>query len=344
MTLGKVIRKYRKMRNMTQEEMARRIGVTGAAVNKWEKEKSYPDITLLAPIARLLDISLDTLLSFQEDLTEQEIKDIIGIADQKLKMESYEEVFQWAKRILEQYPSCEQLMLNFAVIFDAQRLIQKVPKEAEYEEYIYTWYMRTLNSADESIRIRAADSLVGFYMRKEEYEKAEKYLEYFSLQNPEKKRKQAQIYAEMGKTDAAYKAYEELLFTDYQRISMELHGMYLLAMKDEDKSKAQKLIGKQKELARCFEMGPYYEASSGLEFATMEKDAKKVVDIMEEMLSGVYHIFDFKKSWLYEYMDFKETRDDFVEELRENLKKCFRDEETYGFLKDDQRWRKLVGK
>lgn len=344
MTLGKVIRKYRKMRNMTQEEMARRIGVTGAAVNKWEKEKSYPDITLLAPIARLLDISLDTLLSFQEDLTEQEIKDIIGIADQKLKMESYEEVFQWAKRILEQYPSCEQLMLNFAVIFDAQRLIQKVPKEAEYEEYIYTWYMRTLNSADESIRIRAADSLVGFYMRKEEYEKAEKYLEYFSLQNPEKKRKQAQIYAEMGKTDEAYKAYEELLFTDYQRISMELHGMYLLAMKDEDKSKAQKLIGKQKELARCFEMGPYYEASSGLEFATMEKDAQKVVDIMEEMLSGVYHIFDFKKSWLYEYMDFKETRDDFVEELRENLKKCFRDEETYGFLKDDQRWRKLVGK
>lgn len=344
MTLGKVIRKYRKLRNMTQEEMARRIGVTGAAVNKWENEKSYPDITLLAPITRLLDISLDTLLSFQEDLTDQEINDIIGTADQKFKMESYEEVFQWAKRILEQYPSCEQLMLNFAVIFDAQRLIQKVPKEAEYEEYICAWYMRTLNSADESIRIRAADSLVGFYMRKEEYEKAEKYLEYFSLQNPEKKRKQAQIYAEMGKTDAAYKAYEELLFTDYQRISMELHGMYLLAMKDEDKYKAQKLIGKQKELARCFEMGPYYEASNGLEFATMEKDAQKVVDIMEEMLSGVDHIFDFKKSWLYEYMDFKETRDDFVEELRENLKKCFRDEETYGFLKDDQRWRKLVGK
>lgn len=344
MTLGKVIRKYRKLRNMTQEEMARRIGVTGAAVNKWENEKSYPDITLLAPIARLLDISLDTLLSFQEDLTDQEINDIIGTADQKFKMESYEEVFQWAKRILEKYPSCEQLMLNFAVIFDAQRLIQKVPKEAEYEEYICAWYMRTLNSADESIRIRAADSLVGFYMRKEEYEKAEKYLEYFSLQNPEKKRKQAQIYAEMGKTDAAYKAYEELLFTDYQRISMELHGMYLLAMKDEDKYKAQKLIGKQKELARCFEMGPYYEASNELEFATMEKDAQKVVDIMEEMLAGVDHIFDFKKSWLYEYMDFKETRDDFVEELRENLKKCFRDEETYGFLKDDQRWRKLVGK
>ena len=61
MTIGKVIRKYRKLRNMTQEEMAGRLGVTAPAVNKWENEVSYPDIMMLAPIARLLGISLDTL-------------------------------------------------------------------------------------------------------------------------------------------------------------------------------------------------------------------------------------------------------------------------------------------
>lgn len=77
------------------------------------------------------------------------------------------------------------------------------------------------------MRMRAADSLVGFYMRKKEYEKAKKYLEYFSVQNPEKKRKQAQ-------------------------------------------------------------------------------------------------------------------RDEFAEGLRENLKKCFCDEETYGFLKNNKRWKKLM--
>lgn len=64
MTIGKVIRKYRKLANLTQEEMAVRLGVTAPAVNKWENENSCPDITLLAPIARLLNISLDTLLSF----------------------------------------------------------------------------------------------------------------------------------------------------------------------------------------------------------------------------------------------------------------------------------------
>lgn len=37
MKIGKVIRKYRKELNLTQEEMAARLGVTAPAVNKWEK-------------------------------------------------------------------------------------------------------------------------------------------------------------------------------------------------------------------------------------------------------------------------------------------------------------------
>ena len=39
----------------------------------WENENSYPDISLLGPIARLLGISLDTLFSFQEELTTEEL-------------------------------------------------------------------------------------------------------------------------------------------------------------------------------------------------------------------------------------------------------------------------------
>ena len=50
MQIGEVIRTYRKRKDMTQEEMARRLGVTAPAVNKWEKGNSLPDITLLAPI------------------------------------------------------------------------------------------------------------------------------------------------------------------------------------------------------------------------------------------------------------------------------------------------------
>ena len=56
MELGQVIRKYRKIKNLTQEEMAVRLGVSAPAVNKWENGNSMPDILLLAPIARLLGI------------------------------------------------------------------------------------------------------------------------------------------------------------------------------------------------------------------------------------------------------------------------------------------------
>ncbi|CDF41487.1 putative uncharacterized protein [Roseburia sp. CAG:182] len=41
MQVGEVIRKYRKSKNMTQEEMARRLGVTAPAVNKWEHGVSH---------------------------------------------------------------------------------------------------------------------------------------------------------------------------------------------------------------------------------------------------------------------------------------------------------------
>lgn len=342
MSLGKVIRKYRKIRNLTQEEMARRIGVTAPAVNKWENENSYPDITLLAPIARLLDISLDTLLSFREDLTTEEINEIVCEADLKLKEQSYDEAFQWAKKKLEQYPNCEELILNIAIIFDVQRIVQDVSKGAEYDEYFCSLYIRVLDSDDEAIRIRAADSLVGFYMRKEQYDEAEKYLKYFSIQNPERKRKQAQIYAETGRVKEAYKAYEELLFSDYQRASMELYGMYMLALQDNDRERAHRLADKQKELARCFEMGKYYEISSQLELATLEKDADSVVAVVEEILSCVEQIWDFRKAPLYEHMDFKEIREDFMAEMRENLLKCFRDEKSFRFLENDERWQRLI--
>ena len=79
-------------------------------------------------------------------------------------------------------------------------------------------------------------------------------------------------------------------------------------------------------------MGAYYENSPGLELATLEQDADAVISIMEKMLSSVEYIGEFRKAPLYEHMDFKE-----------NLLKCFQNEENYGFLKEDERWQRLVG-
>ena len=220
MDIGQIIREYRKNKGITQEEMANRLGVTAPAVNKWENGNSQPDIMLLAPIARLLNITLDTLLSFEEELTEEEINNIIYEMNGKLKEESYEKAFNWAKEKIEQYPNCEQLIWQVAIVLDAWRLTKNIPDAEKYEDYINRCYERALESVDENTRNRAADSLFGFYSRKEEYEKAEEYLKYFSIQNPERKRKQAFIYSKTNRIHEAYKSYEELLFSGYNMMSM----------------------------------------------------------------------------------------------------------------------------
>ena len=333
MQVGEVIRKYRKSKNMTQEEMARRLGVTAPAVNKWEHGNSLPDITLLMPIARLLGISTDELLSYQQELTTEKIGEILKRATTMLEEMPYQDAFAWAKEKLEEYPNCESLILQMAVLLDAERTIQEIPDPETYDAYINSCYVRALQSKDEKIRKGAADSLFHFYMKKREYEKAGEYLNYFSEQDPARKDKEAQLYSETGQVEEAYKTYEHLLFSEYQRVNGIFHGMYLLALKQEDLKMAHLLVDKQVELVKCFEMGNYYEAASQLELATIEKEEDRVIALMKEMLAGVSLINSFYESPLYRHMEFKKPGEKFFEELRKNLLKCFRDEETYGFLK-----------
>ena len=118
MDIGVVIKKYRKEAGMTQEEMANRLGVTTPAVNKWENSNSKPDIELLAPIARLLDISLDTLLSFHEKLSDTEIEEIIRKMDKMFSEEGYEKTYEGALRLIKEYPNCNMLIWQAAPMLD----------------------------------------------------------------------------------------------------------------------------------------------------------------------------------------------------------------------------------
>ena len=60
MKINEIIRKKRMEKGYTQEQMASFLGVSAPAVNKWEKAISYPDITLLPSLARLLGTDLNT--------------------------------------------------------------------------------------------------------------------------------------------------------------------------------------------------------------------------------------------------------------------------------------------
>ena len=64
MHIDQVIRERRLALGLTQEELANKIGVSAPAVSKWEKGVSYPDITLLPALARILGTDVNTLLTF----------------------------------------------------------------------------------------------------------------------------------------------------------------------------------------------------------------------------------------------------------------------------------------
>ena len=61
MSLSANIKRLRLERNMTQEQLAAKLGVSAQAVSKWETSDTYPDGALLLPLANELEVSLDEL-------------------------------------------------------------------------------------------------------------------------------------------------------------------------------------------------------------------------------------------------------------------------------------------
>lgn len=68
MTLGEKFKDLRKKINISQEELAEKIGVSRQTVTKWENDLGLPDIENLKNIASLFNISVDELLDYKKDL------------------------------------------------------------------------------------------------------------------------------------------------------------------------------------------------------------------------------------------------------------------------------------
>ncbi len=63
LSTGKLISEKRKEKGYTQSDLANLIGVSNKAVSKWETDSGMPDISLLIPISKILELSSDELLN-----------------------------------------------------------------------------------------------------------------------------------------------------------------------------------------------------------------------------------------------------------------------------------------
>lgn len=97
MSIGKIIKRLRRERDMTQEQLAEILSISPQAVSRWETDMAMPDISLIAPICNLFNVSSDELLEIDFAQMQKNVDVIILEAD-KYSQRGY---FDEARNILE---------------------------------------------------------------------------------------------------------------------------------------------------------------------------------------------------------------------------------------------------
>ena len=86
--IGKFIQELRKEKDLTQQSLAEKLGVTDRSISNWENGKCMPDLSLFKPLCEILDISINELMSGEkitENYQNKLEENIINVIDDKNK-------------------------------------------------------------------------------------------------------------------------------------------------------------------------------------------------------------------------------------------------------------------
>lgn len=84
-TTGSRIAASRKNKGMTQKALAERLHVSTAVVSKWERGLNYPDLSLLQPLAEVLETTAAHLLALEDAPAEQVIHQVMQVSQQEMR-------------------------------------------------------------------------------------------------------------------------------------------------------------------------------------------------------------------------------------------------------------------
>lgn len=103
MSIQENIRKYRKQRGLTQEELAETMGVSCAAVSKWENGQCAPDLSTLAALADYFEISVDTLLDHR--VRADRLESLLGDLERAADSHETDRAEELCEKLLRNYPN-----------------------------------------------------------------------------------------------------------------------------------------------------------------------------------------------------------------------------------------------
>jgi len=98
--MGRFIAESRKLKAMTQKELADTLHVTDKAVSKWERGLSYPDVTLLEPLAAALELGVEELMTCRKANQEgssmtEETRNLLELSTDSIQIERK----KWWRRV-----------------------------------------------------------------------------------------------------------------------------------------------------------------------------------------------------------------------------------------------------
>ena len=344
MKINEIIRERRIAKGYTQEQLADYLGVSAPAISKWETAASYPDITLLPALARLLDTDLNTLLSFKEDLLPKEISLFLNQLSSIAEQDGIKSTYQTAMEKIREFPSCHALILNVALFLEGAIMMsaeKDVPED--YMKSIETLYQRVLESPDMAIQNQAKAMLISKYRQRKEYEKAQELLQSLPDESQSNKKQiQAQLYLETENLEAATKLMEEQLLTNANDIHYALITLMEIALKENRMEDAEYIATVSQKGAEIFDMWEYNSYVAHFQLYIATKERKKCLKVLMPMLKSLTHAWNVNESPLYRHIEAKKASQDFGSKMKKTILNSLATDEKTAFLRNDTEFQKLI--
>ncbi len=108
--IGKNIKQLRKEKDITQEDFAELIGVSGQSVSRWENDVCYPDMELLPTIAGCFGVTVDRLLGVDDETERKRTDEYLSAFQSAISRGKIDECIRIARAGVAEYPDNEQLL------------------------------------------------------------------------------------------------------------------------------------------------------------------------------------------------------------------------------------------
>ena len=112
--IGENIKRIRRERDLTQEEVAAHLGISFQSISKWERGDGYPDITMLPVLANYFKISVDELLGMSEIEKNDKYDEINRIWTENNKNGLHSENVALMRQSLKTFPNNALLLVQLS--------------------------------------------------------------------------------------------------------------------------------------------------------------------------------------------------------------------------------------